>query len=44
MEMTNNIRVDNISVTYRNGFTAIHDTSFNLPEGSITALVGINGS
>jgi len=39
-----NIIVDNISVTYRNGFTAIHDTSFTLPLGSITALVGINGS
>ncbi len=38
------IKVDNISVTYRNGFTAIHDTSFTLPTGSITALVGINGS
>nr|WP_298939325.1 manganese/iron ABC transporter ATP-binding protein [uncultured Psychromonas sp.] len=38
------IKVDNISVTYRNGFTAIHDTTFSLPEGSITALVGVNGS
>ncbi len=39
-----NIIVDDISVTYRNGFTAIHNASFTLPEGSITALVGINGS
>jgi manganese/iron transport system ATP-binding protein len=38
------IQVDNISVTYRNGFTAIRDTSFTLPKASITALVGINGS
>jgi manganese/iron transport system ATP-binding protein len=38
------ITVDNITVTYRNGFTAIHNASFTLPKGSITALVGINGS
>jgi manganese/iron transport system ATP-binding protein len=37
------ITVDNITVTYRNGFTAIHNASFTLPKGSITALVGING-
>lgn len=41
---TNGINVNNISVTYRNGFSAIHDVNFTLPEGSITALVGINGS
>ncbi|WP_409440258.1 manganese/iron ABC transporter ATP-binding protein [Psychromonas sp. GE-S-Ul-11] len=40
----NNIKVNDITVTYRNGFTAIHDASFTLPKGSITALVGINGS
>lgn len=38
------ITVNDITVTYRNGFTAIHDASFSLPTGSITALVGINGS
>jgi manganese/iron transport system ATP-binding protein len=38
------ITVNNITVTYRNGFTAIHNASFALPKGSITALVGINGS
>lgn len=38
------IIIDNISVTYRNGCTAIYNTSFTLPEGSITALVGVNGS
>lgn len=42
--LANEIKVNNISVVYRNGFTAIHDASFTLPEGSITALVGINGS
>lgn len=40
----NSIIVDDISVIYRNGFTAIHDASFTLPAGSITALVGVNGS
>lgn len=38
------IVVDDISVTYRNGFTAINNACFTLPEASITALVGINGS
>ena len=42
--LANEINVNNISVIYRNGFAAIHDTSFTLPAGSITALVGINGS
>jgi manganese/iron transport system ATP-binding protein len=36
--------VKNITVTYKNGHTAIHNTSFSLPRGSITALVGVNGS
>jgi len=40
----NSIVVDDISVTYRNGFRAIHNASFTLPKGSITALVGVNGS
>jgi len=40
----NYIKVNDITVTYRNGFTAIHNASFSLPKGSITALVGINGS
>lgn len=36
--------VDGISVTYRNGHTALVDASFEIPKGSITALVGVNGS
>ncbi|WP_070885321.1 manganese/iron ABC transporter ATP-binding protein [Pseudomonas argentinensis] len=40
----NGIRVDGISVTYRNGHTALRDASFGSPGGSITALVGVNGS
>ncbi len=38
------LEVKDITVTYKNGHTAIYDTSFKLPIGSITALVGVNGS
>jgi len=38
------IVVQGASVTYRNGHTALQDASFELPMGTITALVGINGS
>lgn len=38
------IRVEDATVTYRNGHTALHDASFTVPTGSITALVGVNGS
>jgi manganese/iron transport system ATP-binding protein len=38
------IAVRNLSVTYPNGFTAVHDASFKLDPGTICALVGINGS
>lgn len=38
------IHVEHISVTYRNGHTALRDASFSSPGGSITALVGVNGS
>ena len=33
-----------ITVTYRNGHTALRDASFDLPTGTIAALVGVNGS
>ena len=36
--------LDNITVTYRNGVTALRDVSFESPKGSITAVVGVNGS
>jgi len=36
--------VDDVTVTYRNGFTALRDASFAIPTGTITALVGVNGS
>ena len=38
------INVRNVTVTYRNGHTALRDASFTVPTGTITALVGVNGS
>ena len=38
------LRVENITVTYRNGQTALRNSSFEIPKGTITALVGVNGS
>ncbi|GHC27622.1 manganese/iron ABC transporter ATP-binding protein [Aidingimonas halophila] len=33
-----------LTVTYRNGHTALHDASFAVPRGTVTALVGVNGA
>ena len=38
------IDVSNVTVTYRNGHTALRAASFSIPTGTITALVGVNGS
>lgn len=38
------IAVSDVTVTYRNGHTALHTASFTTPIGSIAALVGVNGS
>ncbi|WP_434583328.1 manganese/iron ABC transporter ATP-binding protein [Klebsiella sp. R390] len=38
------LAVNQVSVTYRNGHTALRDATFNVPRGSIAALVGVNGS
>lgn len=38
------IFVRDVTVTYRNGHTALHDASFEIPRGTITALVGVNGA
>lgn len=33
-----------VTVTYRNGHTALHNASFEIPTGTITGLVGVNGA
>ncbi|CAA0093006.1 Vitamin B12 import ATP-binding protein BtuD [Starkeya nomas] len=38
------LAVRDVAVTYRNGHTALRDASFEIPTGTITALVGVNGS
>ncbi|MDA1237710.1 MAG: manganese/iron ABC transporter ATP-binding protein [Proteobacteria bacterium] len=44
MSNTKGILVQNITVTYRNGHTGLHNASFEIPLGTITALVGVNGA
>lgn len=41
---TTGIRARNVTVTYRNGHTALWDVSFEVPRGTVTALVGVNGA
>lgn len=38
------ILAEGLTVTYRNGLTALRNASFMVPRGTITALVGVNGS
>ncbi|MGJ8604424.1 MAG: manganese/iron ABC transporter ATP-binding protein [Marivita sp.] len=38
------LRAEDVTVTYRNGHTALWDASFDIPRGTVTALVGINGA
>jgi manganese/iron transport system ATP-binding protein len=38
------LRAHDVTVTYRNGLTALRAASFEVPKGSITALVGVNGA
>ncbi|WP_306410665.1 manganese/iron ABC transporter ATP-binding protein [Ectorhizobium quercum] len=38
------IIVENVTVTYRNGHTALRNASFTMPRGSIAALIGVNGA
>ncbi|RCL01126.1 MAG: manganese/iron transport system ATP-binding protein [Candidatus Tokpelaia sp. JSC188] len=38
------ISVNDVTVTYPNGHTALRDVSFYIPKGTITALIGVNGS
>ncbi|WP_083225624.1 manganese/iron ABC transporter ATP-binding protein [Neptunicoccus sediminis] len=41
---TAGIRVHDLTVSYRNGHTALWDASFEVPRGTVTALVGVNGA
>ncbi|MGV6839478.1 MAG: manganese/iron ABC transporter ATP-binding protein [Planktomarina sp.] len=43
-QITPGLSVRDVTVRYRNGHTALHDVSFDLPQGTITALVGVNGA
>ena len=38
------IAAQNVTVTYRNGHTALWNASFGIPRGTVTALVGVNGA
>ncbi|WP_411028171.1 manganese/iron ABC transporter ATP-binding protein [Shimia sp. FJ5] len=38
------ISARDVTVTYRNGHTAMWNASFEIPRGTVTALVGVNGS
>lgn len=42
--MTQGIVADDVTVTYRNGHTALRHASFDIPTGTIAALVGVNGA
>ena len=43
-DTTIGISARDVTVTYRNGHTALFDTSFEIPTGTVTALVGVNGA
>ena len=38
------ISASDVTVTYRNGHTALYDASFEIPRGTVTGLVGVNGA
>lgn len=38
------LKIDGATVTYPNGHTALRNATFEIPTGTITALVGVNGS
>ncbi|PIE14079.1 MAG: manganese/iron transporter ATP-binding protein [Rhodobacterales bacterium] len=38
------ISAQNVTVTYRNGHTALWNANFEVPRGTVTALVGVNGA
>ncbi|SEW31945.1 manganese/iron transport system ATP-binding protein [Cognatiyoonia koreensis] len=44
MTIASGIDARDVTVTYRNGHTALRDATFQIPTGTITALVGVNGA
>ncbi|MEM8870712.1 MAG: manganese/iron ABC transporter ATP-binding protein [Pseudomonadota bacterium] len=44
MTQTQGIVARDVTVTYRNGHTALKNATFDIPTGTITALVGVNGA
>ena len=42
--MNDGIVARDVTVTYRNGLTALRHAGFEIPRGTITALVGVNGA
>ncbi|MCG7625708.1 manganese/iron ABC transporter ATP-binding protein [Epibacterium sp. Ofav1-8] len=43
-EAEDGIAAQDVTVTYRNGHTALRNASFEIPRGTVTALVGVNGA
>lgn len=43
-EPASGIAARDVTVTYRNGHTALRSASFEIPRGTVTALVGVNGA
>ena len=44
LDYQNDLIVENVSVTYRNGEVGLNDATFCIPSGSIAGLVGVNGA
>ena len=44
IEEESGITTSDLTVTYNNGTTALRNVSFEIPTGTITALVGVNGA
>ena len=44
MSASTGITANDVTVAYRNGHTALRNASFEIPTGTITALVGVNGA